>query len=353
MNGQGSAAAAADPGAWLRLDHVGGPLALLTLDGGLIYATPSARVLLARLQPDHEAARGHPPASLPPALWAELATAPVGQPVEWQPGDSTLHLGCTRYQVGDDQVLLLMRELSERSRALARRLHEQRLEATGRLVATIAHDLRAPLASIVFEADLLAARGAAEGDEVTRQSVQGVRAAAARLQRTIDGLLDFARLGPPVCVDVSLPDVLERVGGLLRPLLRERGDLLVADVHPEAAVTRGNPLVLEQVFVNLVMNAVEAAPDATWVQISSQPGPDGLVHVSVRDQGPGVPPTLRARIFEPFFSTKPRGTGLGLTLAREAVRGLGGELLLDESECGTCFVLRLPAGRRLPPGAAT
>ncbi len=339
----------AEPGAWLRLDQVGGPLALLSLDGALIYATPSARVLLARLHSGDDGASSATPPGLPQALWAELATTPLGQPVEWQPDGSSLHLGCARYQVGADQVLLLMRELGERSRALARRLHEQRLEATGRLVATIAHDLRAPLASIVFGADLLVTRSGTHADEVTRQAVQDVRAAAARLQRTLDGLLDFARLGPPVCVDVALPEVLERVAGLLRPMLRERNATLVTDVATAAAVTRGNPHVLEQIFVNLVMNAVEAATGATLVEVVSRLADDGGLRVSVRDQGPGVPRALRARVFEPFFSTKPRGTGLGLTLAREAVRGLGGELSLEDTDVGACFVLRLPPGQHPRP----
>ncbi len=323
-------------------------MALMSLGGTLVYATPSANALLARLHaatageaaPQHEEAAG-----LPPELWSELATTPMGQALEWHPPDSTLYLGCTRYHVGDSHVLVLMREITERKLVLAQRLHEQRLEATGRLVATIAHDLRAPLASIVFSADMLAGRSAILGDDAARESLQDVRAAAGRLQRTIDGLLDFARLGPPVSVDVALADIFERLAGLLRPMLREGGHHLLTEVAPDAAWTRGNPLILEQVFVNLVINAVEAAPGAALIHIASRPENAGRLRVEVRDDGPGIPPALRERIFTPFFTTKARGTGLGLTLAREAAHALGGDLTLAPSDAGACFVLRLPTGQ--------
>ena len=107
---------------------------------------------------------------------------------------------------------------------------------------------------------------------------------------------------------------------------------------------------LNQVWTNLVVNALDAIDGEGLITITTRPGPVGIA-VEIADDGPGIPAELRSRIFEPFFTTKPvgKGTGLGLDIARRIVIAHRGEILLRSGGDGTAFVVNLPAGR--PPAA--
>jgi signal transduction histidine kinase len=341
-------------GTWLRLHDIASAMAVLDLDGRILDATDSAADLLRRFT-----AAAELPAALPAGLAAELARAPLGEAVMWRPGaEVNAVLGCTRYRLGAERVLLLMREITEQQRALSQRLHQQRLEATGRLVAQIAHDLRTPLASIVYNADLLGKR-AAELPAGVRDLLRDIQLPAEEMRRTIAGLLDFVRLGPPVAVTLSLREIVDRVSSLLRPAFRAGAHRLQVALHDEAVCVCGNPLAIETIFVNLLVNATEAKPSAVQVRLTSEAvaaapaghrpwrALDDMVLVRVADDGPGIPPAQRSIVFEPFFTSKADGTGLGLTTARDAAAALGGHLALEESAAGCSFAVVLPVAR--PP----
>jgi two-component system C4-dicarboxylate transport sensor histidine kinase DctB len=133
---------------------------------------------------------------------------------------------------------------------------------------------------------------------------------------------------------------------LLSPACREGGHQVNVQIGPGSEWVWTNALILEQVFVNLLVNAVEAAPGAANIGIqSSLRRAAGRVEVLVSDDGPGIDERLAGRIFEPFFTTKARGAGLGLTTAREAMLALGGDLTLAQPARGAAFVVTLKAAR--------
>jgi signal transduction histidine kinase len=332
----------------LPLQGLSAPLLVVkSANSQLMAATPQGLNLLL----GHEPERGQVPARLPKSLRAACENTPLGDTSEWRPSDRPeVSIACTRYPLGHDTHVLWLRENTANSELLTRRLHRQRLEITGRLVAMIAHDLRVPLSSIVFNADVAYERQLSEAELAL--TLADIRSAAARMRRSIDGLLDFARLGGTVSA-VDVADVSSRVESLLRPQMRDGGHQLQIDIDPQGAWVRANPLVVEQVLINLVMNAMEAAPHAVHIRIStrkvsslevpnsqrgSHPGEE-FVRILVEDDGPGVPAELRERIFEPFFTTKPEGTGLGLPMAREALTNVGGALTIESSAKGACFAV--------------
>jgi signal transduction histidine kinase len=333
---------AAWDGTRLRLDRLGGAVAVCSSEGALLAATPAATSLLRRLGVAVDAL----PIPLPAPLWNELATTPLGEATQWRPAPADdACLGCTRYPLGDRWIVLLMREVSEKHVQISQRMHRQRLETTGRLVASIAHDLRTPLSSILFNAEALSARAAQLTKAELSAAYDDICVASQRLRKTIDGLLDFARLGPPVDVEIPIAETIERARGLVGAALREGKHRLITHVHGNVGRVRGNPLVVEQALVNLVVNAIEAGPAGdAMIHIRAERTPDA-VHIIVADDGQGIAPDARARVFEPFFTTKPNGTGLGLTTAREAMRAIGGDLLLEPSARGARFVIVLPATR--------
>jgi signal transduction histidine kinase len=332
------------PGDTLRLSDVPALLVLCDERGHLLAASPPAEALLRRAASDPSA-----PVNLPDGLWPALAAVDPGDAIQWRPASGALCLGCTRYRLGDGRNLILMREVSDKQRALSQRVHEQRLEATGSLVAAIAHDIRGALSSVLFNADVLVHRAGALEPAALRPFLLEILGGAERLKQIVDGLLHFARLGPQIAPDSPIDQVLSRALAVVRPRLRDRPITLTLEPAPADLRVKGNPLHIEQILVNLLHNAVEARPGPVHIRIASQRRDDGTVHVRVCDDGPGVAPDLQPRIFEPFFTTKPFSTGLGLSTGREAARQLGGDLVLEPSERGACFDLVLRAAEGGPP----
>lgn len=333
------------------LDNLDAPLALCSVNGFVEAATPIARSLLKRLEVVDEL-----PGALPRELWLALEKLGTGEAIEWRPPARPGEiLGCTRYCAGVG-YLLLMREVSDKHLALSQRLHRQRLEVTGRLVASIAHELRNSVASIVYSADFIEVASADLTPRALRNSLRDIGVASRRLQLTVDGMLDYARMGPSVSVSVNLRDIVARALGFLRSLYKDGVHRISVEISDDALWVRGNPLSIEQIFVNLLMNAAQAGSEPRTVRVNSkivpgcptQPESAAGVCVRVHDDGPGIPHELEASIFEPFFTTKENGTGLGLTTAREAARTLDGDLILEDTDSGACFCLYLPS---CEPGA--
>lgn len=338
---------AVDPPRTVDFAHLDAPLLSCDGEGRVRVATPSALALLQRL--------GSATSERVPAdLWATLDRVGTGKSVQWRPpGPAHLVLGCTRYR-DRDGFLLIMKEVSDVHAAQSRRFHRERLEATGRLVASIAHELRNPVASIVYSADLLAMYGADIPHATLTETLAVMIAASSRVQSTVAGLLDYARLGPTINAPVALDDVLTRAQGFLRSIYREHHHQMRVQLAADARVVRGNTLSIEQIFVNLLLNAAEAATKPVTVRISSAlvrrraGARDQMVRVTVHDDGVGIPKALHGTVFEPFFTTREEGTGLGLNIAREAAESLGGTLVLEDAKVGACFAVYLPLGSTDP-----
>ena len=326
----------ATPVSTIALERVDGALVVCDDDGMILGASPCARDLLVRAGIDVSTL----PAPIAREFWNVIVGRESGDAAHWRPGsDHDFVLSGTRWRAGDDWLMILS-EISQRQTALAYRLHHQRLETLGRVVATAVHDLRAPLSSIVFGIDVLARRAGELTFERTREIIGDVRTASLTLRETIDCLLDFLRLGPPAPSEVSIKKVLSRTQSLLRPQLRLGPHELVLDLDGDVLVT-GNLLAIEQIFVNLVVNSIEAAQGPTTIRVTAT-RQDAQLRVLVEDTGPGIRADVRHLVFEPMFTTKEHGVGLGLTSARESARAVGGDLQLVRSSPGTAFAVYLP-----------
>lgn len=326
------------------------PLLLCAADGALICATPAAQALLASL-----AAFEQVPA-VPAELWRLLERTPVGDVVEWRP--IRAHgsvLGCSRYPASRGSFLLILREVSTWYLALSERLQKQRLDSTERLVASIAHDLRSSVASVVYSAGFLQASGRSVSQTTLSETLGDISKASASLQLTLDALLDYAHLGPNVSVPVQVRDVINRALGSLRAQYQHGAHRLRMDLAPRAEWVLGNPIVIEQIFVNLLLNAVEASLTPRCVIVTAFPArapgeARAAFYVCIRvwDDGPGIPEDLRQHVFDPFFSTKEEGSGLGLAVARQAAESMNGVLELTDDATGRCFSVYLPGCEASP-----
>jgi two-component system, NtrC family, sensor histidine kinase HydH len=216
----------------------------------------------------------------------------------------------------------------------------ERLFALGQLSAGLAHEIRNPLASISGAAGIL--RRSGEAHKKHEELLEIIDKECQRLNRLLTNFLEFARPRPPQPTDTALETVLRRVVQLASHAPGRR-DIAVR-LHIDAAIptVRVDAEQLEQVLLNMVMNAVQASADGDEVLLSARLEGDRL-WVDVRDQGSGVKPEHVDRLFDPFFTTKEQGTGLGLPVAHEIVRSIGGMLKVKHNEDrGMTFSVGLP-----------
>ncbi len=228
------------------------------------------------------------------------------------------------------------RRLAERATTLRQALvREQHLATLGEAAAVLAHELRNPLSSIKGHAQLMEEQLA--DDPRGRERAAILVREALRLEDLCEELLDFVRAGRIERVESDPATILRDAA---RSVDGARIELHVDDAPPRWAL---DPLRMHQALSNLLENARQAAPHAASIA-SARREADTLVY-EVRDHGPGIADDERARIFEPFHTTRVRGTGLGLAVARRVVELHGGRIVVrNHPEGGAVFEVRLPNG---------
>jgi len=233
----------------------------------------------------------------------------------------------------------------ENARLRQQALKAERLAAVGRVATSVAHDLRSPLGGIIRSAEFLARPELSDG---TRQKLShAVVALARRLSNTTQEILDYTRGGRMALrlAPSPLPAFLEQVVEVLKVDFSDRGIEVVAEWGYTGEVWM-DPDRMAQVVHNIAANARDAMPEGGRLTIATRQA-DDWVELHFADTGPGVPPELAERIFEPFVSYgKREGAGLGLAIARRIVREHGGEIDVESSAGGgATFVVRLPLGQ--------
>jgi two-component system NtrC family sensor kinase len=237
------------------------------------------------------------------------------------------------------------RDITEELRLRDQLVQSERLSAIGELVAGVAHEINNPLQTIVGCIELLLEENAPAEDH--RRDLQLVRQEAARAGQIVRNLLAFVRRGSPDRVATDLNQVVRATADLREYHLIQRNITLLVDLQPGQLPIFVNREEIQQVVLNLVMNAEHAIAErpgsGTIVMRTQSDG--GQQSLQVSDDGPGISPELRGRIFEPFFTTKDvgQGTGLGLSISLGIATAHGGSLTLCETGKGACFELRVPA----------
>jgi two-component system NtrC family sensor kinase len=246
-------------------------------------------------------------------------------------------------------VVVLVEDVTGQRAMQSQLIHSEKMAAIGQLVSGVAHELNNPLTSIAGLSELLIQPGMLPESAPAREHLRVIHAQAERAGRIVRNLLTFARKGGQDRSAVDLNDVVSRTALLIAYDLQQRQVDLVRDLCPEPVIVHGDRQELQQVLLNLVMNAAQAMaglePGRTRRLTLATARERGEAVLRVTDTGPGVPPSQVAQLFTPFFTTKApgQGTGLGLSLSYGMVEAYGGRISYEPGpDGGAEFTVRLP-----------
>jgi signal transduction histidine kinase len=221
-------------------------------------------------------------------------------------------------------------------------LRQQQLQATGRLAAEIAHQLKNPLA-IINNAAFTLQRTVKEGKTITQQ-ITMIREEVGRSDRIITELMGYAQLAEGRVEKLNVPDELDRALDQVFPAAATFETRIHRDYAPALPPMLMQSGHLSEVFTNILQNAREALDGKGNIFVTARYGDGFQVIVTIADDGPGIPPDKLPKIFEPYFTTKERGTGLGLAIVKHNTEIYGGTVTVEsELGKGTCFTISLPA----------
>ena len=229
--------------------------------------------------------------------------------------------------------------------------HQARLAVAGEMAARMAHEIRNPLGSIALFAALIQK----SSDADAARWAGHIATAVGAMNDVISNLLCFAGRPAPHFQQVDLARVIDDARLFALHRLQENRIHFTQSIEALPAAIWGDPQLLRQILLNLILNAVDAMPEGGTLEITAAPyrGTSDLprhllegraIVMTVTDTGVGIPPAVLPRIFDPFFTTKVKGTGLGLAVVQNAVSAYGGVVrVTSQPQRGACFTLVLPA----------
>jgi signal transduction histidine kinase len=226
--------------------------------------------------------------------------------------------------------------------------YSQKLAALGRLTSGVAHEVKNPLNAMRIHLELLKSRLAGVQPQA-RDNLDVIAHEIQRLDRVVQGFLKFVRpqelhLGP---VDVG--DLLAEVARLMEPEATRAGTRIVLKVSPDLPPVAGDVELLQQACTNLVTNAIQAMPEGGTVTLGARRGPDGAIEMRVSDEGVGIPPEDVDRIFRLYYTTKPHGSGIGLSMVYRIAQMHDGRIDVESTVGrGTVMIMTLPVASGRP-----
>ena len=273
----------------------------------------------------------------------ERRNAPVKMPF---PDGQVRELAVSSYRIpGDDRAggaVLALRDLDPVRAVQSLVTYSQKLAALGRLTSGVTHEVKNPLNAMRIHLELLKAR-LGNTNPAARENVDVIAHEIQRLDRVVQGFLKFVRPEEVNLAPVDVGALLAEVARLMTPDAARTGTRIALDVTPDLPTVSGDAGLLQQACTNLVTNAIQAMPNGGVVTLGACRGKDGGIEVRVRDEGVGIAAEDLDRIFRLYYTTKPQGSGIGLSMVYRIVQMHDGRIEVDsEVGRGTMMTMTLP-----------
>ena len=256
-----------------------------------------------------------------------------------------------RIQGLKDEFGELAASFNEMASSLSEQMHNlqraEQMKVVGEMAAGLVHEIKNPLTGIKASMQILLEQGAC-GEE-DRMVLSAVMDETKRIEALMKSLLDFAKPPRPHAIPVDINSILESTVAFSLPYSsvtpKSPGSIrTVSNLDPNLPPTLADPGQMQQVFLNLLMNALDAMPEGGTLTVSTAAEEGRRIQIEIRDTGKGIDEEMREKIFRPFFTTKHKGTGLGLAVSRRFVEMQGGSISVEgNSGGGTVFRILLPA----------
>jgi len=236
----------------------------------------------------------------------------------------------------------MIKEIDHREKIM---VESHKLRAVGTLVAGVAHELNNPLNNTMLTASMIQEDYDKLKDDEKLDMIIDIINETERSKKIVRNLLDFAREGEVKLITLNLNEILQNSINLVANQIKLSQLNLTTNFEQNLSLIYGDAHMLQQVFINLILNAVDVLPKKGMITINTFKSKEDFVVVEIKDNGPGIPEHILPRIFEPFFTTKPirKGTGLGLSVSRGIVTKVGGYITVESKLGeGASFKVFLP-----------
>jgi PAS domain S-box-containing protein len=250
--------------------------------------------------------------------------------------------GITSENSKNTGYVYVIRDITERKKMERQMIESEKMAAIGQLAAGVAHEINNPLLVLMGRLDMLEMDNEKFSPEA-QKTLGIISAQASRMRAIVDSLLSYARKKPPCMDRVDINSVLKTISPLLSYNPEFKNLLWKEELADDLPSIKGDFNQLQEVFINLSTNACQAMHNGGTVTIRSYNLNEGTVRVVVQDTGPGIKEEDISRIFTPFFTTKDKGTGLGLPLCKSIVESHGGKISVESAiDKGTLFEVDFP-----------
>jgi PAS domain S-box-containing protein len=262
-------------------------------------------------------------------------------------------VGVARFEETGNQAVAFVIDLTDRKRAEAELAHANRVATMGELTASIAHEVNQPIGAALVNAGTAArwlARQPPNLDQA-RQAIDRIISDSKRAADIVSRIRDFSKKAPPRKEDLEINEAILEITRLTRAAMSEHGVLVKMKLSEGLPRILGDRVQLQQVILNLIMNAIEAVSEVRQgsreLLISTSRAESDGVLVAVSDSGPGLPQANPERVFEAFYTTKASGLGMGLSICRSIAEAHGGRLWATPNQPhGAVFCMMLPIGEK-------
>ncbi len=238
-------------------------------------------------------------------------------------------------------VVLHVRNVTERYLIEQQLRRMERYIGLGSVVASLHHEINNPLSALALHLQLLEERLSVQDDAEVKDTMRVLKTEIGRITGVLNGFREYASVLTLNREATDLGRIVRKTIDLIRPQAERQRVRITTNIAADQECLRADPALLEQVLLNLVLNALEAMRNGGELQIDVKYEAAEVI-LSVKDSGAGIPPDLQSRIFDPFFTTKEHGSGMGLAFCDKNVREHGGQINCETSDAGTLFQVTLP-----------